>query len=910
MFAEIRLPIRAASIAASFAILCLLLPGLVRAATGDTLLVQTFTFDDIAVRRGVFEFPAEQPWEKILMRYTLKCDERTPGDPHPCGEWDVTTHTTLRRPGSGLDSVRHEHPRLIVDGEAPERFVYSREPRWRIRESWAFDSADGAILPGRYLRFDGTDCLQLPAGIFATIDSAFTLALWVRGDAVQPRGDQLFEASERGARVINLHLPWASGALRFEAGGKAEGNNNRIEKPAAPGLWKGRWNHWAFVKDAREATMRIYLNGELWHEAGNMGRTMEGIDAACLGANASGRGGWYAGAVDEVQLWDAALDGATLAAWRHRRPEASHPYWPHLRASYSFEEGLHRGLVFDASPHGHHAATFGQPESRDYGFEGGQDHLPGPRARLAADSSLAALKTVTLHEDTLDVRRPSGRLDLYPAMDFVYDGSGVLLERRPAPPEVSDTLEQRTMVSWGEPFEIVESIELARYITPYGLGLDLGEDGFRWWVEVSDYAPWLQGRVDIEAHNGFELIDLAFLFIEGRPARTVHSIEPLWPLTQARYGDHASGEVFEPRILSLRPETQQAWLLSRISGHGHAGAAHCCEWAPKEHLLRIAGLERHRWTVWTNCGLNPVHPQGGTWQFDRAGWCPGSFVDTHRLPLMPWLRPGEDGLLELAVEPPDPGSGEGDGVYIIASQLLQTSAPTFARDAELLAVLAPSAADEQRRLNPLSTSVWLEIRNRGALPLEQLRIDYGLEGGPLRQERWTGRLEFLEVDTLRLPPLDGPWPAGSRLHAEIRLLQGRDEYPSNNRLSRPLPEPLRLPQQFVVAVQSPGFGRAAENRWRIEDADGAVHAMRSEFQDDSLHLDELSLEPGAYRFVFEDAAQDGLIRHWWLRGSAPERMGDNGRVQLRTPEGAVLLDLGFDFAEGVAAGFFVVPQSD
>lgn len=887
------------------AIATALAPEPAAATPGDTLLVRTFTFDSIATRRAVFPFPESGSWEKILMRYTLKCDERTPGDANPCGEWDVTTHVRVRRATGRQDSTRLEHALFLVDGVAPDAFARSTAPRWRIRESWAFDPADGEILPGRYLRFEGTDCLRLPAAVFATVDSAFTLELWVKGDVLQPRSDQLFEASDKGARVINLSLPWADGSVRFEAGGKAEGNNNRLELEATPGQWKGRWNHWAFVKDARAGVLRAYLNGELVHEAGKMGRTMEGITQACLGSNSAASGGWFAGAVDEVRIWDAALDGATIAAWRQRRPGPGHPDWSHLRASYRFEEGLPKGVAFDSSPHGHHASAFGQPEVREHGFEGGQDRLPGPHATLRVDSALAPLQSIRFFEEPADPRVETAIVDAWPAVDLVHDGQGVLLERRPAPAAEVDTLLQETRVAFGAPFDAVEAIEVARYITPYGLGLDLGEDGFTWVVDVSVYEPWLKGAVDLEAHNGYELLDLDFLFVEGVPARPVLSIEELWPTEQTSYGDYAAGVRFAPKSIRPRADADGVFLLTRISGHGHAGPRNCCEWTPKEHLVSVAGLERHRWTIWRNCGFNPVHPQGGTWQFDRAGWCPGTFVDDWLHPLTPWARPGEETLVGVGVEAPDPLNGEAEGYFIVAQQLLQTGPPSFGRDAELLAVLAPSAADEQRRLNPSTTGVWLQVRNRGSQPLEELIVEYGVAGEKPRRERWQGRLEFLEVDTLRLPPLDGPWPVGARLAAEIRPAQGRDEYPSNNRLEAPLPEPPRLPRTFIVAVKTPGFGRAADNAWRIENAAGEVAASRSEFADDSLHLDEVSLAPGAWRFVFEDAEQDGLIRHWWLRGSAPDRVGENGRVELRSVDGAVLVDLGYDFAERAQTGFFV-----
>ena len=79
---------RVATVACLAGVLLLLAPH-ASADEGDILVVRTFTFDDIEMRRGVFEFPDDgRTWERILMRYTLKCDEATVGDPYPCGERD------------------------------------------------------------------------------------------------------------------------------------------------------------------------------------------------------------------------------------------------------------------------------------------------------------------------------------------------------------------------------------------------------------------------------------------------------------------------------------------------------------------------------------------------------------------------------------------------------------------------------------------------------------------------------------------------------------------------------------------------------------------------------------------------------------------------------------------------------
>ena len=71
-------------------------------------------------------------------------------------------------------------------------------------------------------------------------------------------------------------------------------------------------------------------------------------------------------------------------------------------------------------------------------------------------------------------------------------------------------------------------IEIGRYITPYGIGLDLGPDGFVWWYDVTDYVQYLQDSVDLQAGDQLELIDLQFWFIEGTPTREVISVNRVW----------------------------------------------------------------------------------------------------------------------------------------------------------------------------------------------------------------------------------------------------------------------------------------------------------------------------------------------------------------------------------------------
>ena len=62
--------------------------GVIVANPGDTIRVQTFTFG--SPQNAWFVFPSVTVrFEKILMRYTLKCN---PAQTPPCGEWDYLTY--------------------------------------------------------------------------------------------------------------------------------------------------------------------------------------------------------------------------------------------------------------------------------------------------------------------------------------------------------------------------------------------------------------------------------------------------------------------------------------------------------------------------------------------------------------------------------------------------------------------------------------------------------------------------------------------------------------------------------------------------------------------------------------------------------------------------------------------------
>ncbi|MGJ8673451.1 LamG-like jellyroll fold domain-containing protein [Rubritalea sp.] len=184
---------------------------------------------------------------------------------------------------------------------------------------------------GSAMQFNGSDSsVTLPAQAFSSIDTEITLAMWLYGNPTQPRADTVFGAEDAsGYRVLNLHLPWSTSELIWDAGNNGTSNYDRINKLAIPSEYKERWNHWVFTKNSTTGEMAIYLNGALWHSGTNHNRSMAGITTARLGSGADGTSS-YDGLIDEVQLYNVALNAAEVTglyesyegyeAWTSRYP--------------------------------------------------------------------------------------------------------------------------------------------------------------------------------------------------------------------------------------------------------------------------------------------------------------------------------------------------------------------------------------------------------------------------------------------------------------------------------------------------------------------------------------------------------------------------------------------------------------
>ncbi|MCF7825304.1 MAG: hypothetical protein K9M55_02050 [Candidatus Marinimicrobia bacterium] len=455
--------------------------------------------------------------------------------------------------------------------------------------------------------------------------------------------------------------------------------------------------------------------------------------------------------------------------------------------------------------------------------------------------------------------------------------------------------------------DTLEIFTLGSFVTPYGKRLKLGgATGWEWVYDITEYAPLLTGERELITGNNQELLNLQFVFIKGMPAREVLSVENVYPYGEYKYEYLATDSLLKEKHIILSAEAKAFRLKAIISGHGHAGPFNCCEWDSKTHTYRLNGWETYRWNVWKDCGNNPIFPQGGTWPFDRAGWCPGTKVDEYEFELTPKVSPGDTITLDYSIEP-FRDSGEKDGTFRMSHQLFSYGPPKFRYDVAVAEILVPNSEDQFSRLNPSSGNPRIVISNQGQFSISDLTIKYGINGSRKKKVFWKGNLNFLESEEVTLPALS--WKKMREpgiFEVEIELPTDiKDEDLSNNILVSNYVNPRTLPREFILSIKTNNLGRAAENRLYIKDVTGMVWYYQDEFKDSTNYRLPIELSRGSYELKFIDDMQDGISIHWWNRNDAPEQVGINGQVQIESLNGDTLMTFPSDYGQELLLNFVV-----
>ncbi|MBR9974283.1 MAG: hypothetical protein KFF77_01760 [Bacteroidetes bacterium] len=755
-------------------------------------------------------------------------------------------------------------------------------------EALAFHSLDG----DDRLYFQprsAVDCGPMPE---LNDTQQFTFEAWFNAASLQNWTNIVMKSAASENRVgIQLNPPENGKSDIYCLVGNGENSYGRTSSRPV-GLHS--WQHVAMVYDGTKNTpaerLKLYINGE--DQALTYNSTVPAFtsvnNARFFLGNTGGSS--FNGWMDEVRVWSAALTAEQVRERLQRRVDASDPLFASLVSAWNFDEGL-GNIAADAK--GAHDGALVWPQRQGWsgqrvkGFEA-VTYRPNIvfeqgsftsriEETLAVDTLENAGLMVVLYGDTMRANLPTDTMYVWPTYrSYVFNDLGVAIDSTDVPAD--GMLHREDHFYYQNPYEITVRYELGRYITPYGIGLDLGE-GWTWVYDVTDFLPLLKDSVHLTAGNFQELLDMKFIFIEGTPPREVRKVENVW---QGTFALNRFDVLVPPKTMALDPEASMFKLRTTVTGHDFSNATNCAEFCPKIHSVKVDDRERWNWQIIQECADNPLYPQGGTWVYDRAGWCPGMEAKIQEFDLTPYIT-GDQVTLDYDSDYDEFGR------YVMEAQLVSYGPPNHQVDAAVEGIISPSNNELNRRFNPTCGQPRIVIQNRGAQELTSLDITYGPRGGAGNTWQWTGRLGFLEKETVVLPHFDwGSWGPENIFDVRVSAPNGGiDEYVHNDaQFSFFTPVPL-YDDALIFRFRT---NRAPqENRWELRDGVGNLVLSRSGFAANTLYVDTLDLLPGCYELTLFDSGDDGIS--WWANND-----GD-GSFQIRIEGGSLWESLNPDFGK-------------
>jgi hypothetical protein len=769
---------------------------------------------------------------------------------------------------------------------------------------------------GRYLDLDGNDIMELLPSALETVSDKVTLEFWLKGDESIPYNTTVFEGVNIDEqRELNTHIPWSNSRVYWDAGN--DGGYDRIDELASESALEQEWNHWAFVKNATEGTMEIMLNGSVWYSGTEKDNLIGEITRMFLGGSV-GNTNHYTGQIENFRIWNTDLSAETVADWMYYSDISNHPNNVNLVAEYNFDdpsgtfEDEDGGTPYGGFYHGNSARRSHKVADAFLDFEPTNNNARPSFLFVQAD--LVETSTANIVKNKYEYIAPES------VATYVVQGNTVNWSEIEygwtvgteyfSIDEFGDTISSSTIEGdhvvydnsqvleyYGVPFEVVDRYELGRYITPYGIGLSLGSDGWTWIYDVTDYLPLLRDSIELECGNWQELLDLKFAFIQGTPPRDVMNVDAFW---KGMY--YLSG--WDENVVAheyIPNEGEEMFkLITRASGHGFGEGNNCAEFCYNTHTASVNGVALGSWEIMQECSDNPLYPQGGTWIYDRAAWCPGDKVAQQEFELTDYVTYGEAFDVEYDINY-DPY-----GNYRMEGQVIAYGAPNMSVDVELMDILAPNNKKVLSRWNPVCENPTVLIRNNGSQLLNSCTFTYGIEGEELQSYVWTADspLAFLETAEVSLP-YDAPaYTIGDEddlltFEVNVEVADGFDQEPNNgtgySQFRRPPTYAYNSLDDNRIIVWTKTNNSPFETSVELLNSNEEVIWSRNYTEAGTTYKDTLALNAGCYRFNVLDNDDDGM--DFWANNDGA------GYVRLKKVAGSTFVTFEADFGKSISQAF-------
>ncbi len=420
-----------------------------------------------------------------------------------------------------------------------------------------------------------------------------------------------------------------------------------------------------------------------------------------------------------------------------------------------------------------------------------------------------------------------------------------------------------------------DTVEIARIITPYATDWLTANRTHDFVVDVTDYSSILNGNLDFRyKYDGYSwgfTLTLKLEMIEGTPPMNALSVKNIYD------GYYSYGNTSAPienylieKEYQYNTPAAKAFIKNTISGHGSDDNG-CGEFCSKYYDLKINGSAVSQKQLWkSDCGLNDISPQTGTWLYERANWCPGQIVYPINHDISSITSASSNFSVNIDMEPYTSPTQSNTGGYNIVSQLISYSAPNFNTDVSIEDIISPTNDPNYARSNNSCVNPKIKIKNTGTDLITQIVFNYNISGGSVQTYTWTGTLNYLEETVVEFGTslLLYNGNLTNQFFVSINQVNGNsgDQNLLNNTYKSTYNTVKVYPNQFIVYFNSnaatstinPGFN---ESRWTIKDVNGNIVASRINNTNSTVKKDTVNLPDGCYTFTMDDDGCDGIS--WW-----------------------------------------------
>jgi hypothetical protein len=764
-----------------------------------------------------------------------------------------------------------------------------------------------------------------------SISNEMTVSFWAYGNsALLPANTSVLYAydSDPNHRHLNIHFPWSDANVYFDAGFSA-GNYDRINKAATASEYGGQWNHWAFTKNAATGDMKIYLNGALWHSGTGKTKPMVILNML-LGVDQVLNNNWK-GKVNELTVWNKELSLTDIQNWMNIPLTASHPFYANLLGYYKTSEGSGQILndgKFALTSNGYNLNwTYDRGDKLTRMFN---ETTLRPNLVFLRGTYSTTTNTLTVRDS---VQRTPNTIQSYSVVDnstvvpmahdqvvltgtsYSYQANALNIYNGDNNNALTGTIAVTpsgtliiTTLNYFERYPFYN--EIMSHVTPYGKGLSLGATGKSWYWDVTDLRPQLTGAKRFVMTMGGqyqEQMDVDFYFIVGTPPRDVLEFNQVWQ-GGARIGGPSIGSInnqssFPPVTVPTLAGGKQFKMRSTITGHGAEGEFHQNGGTVTHSFNVNGGPNEFSWTITKECSGIPIYPQGGTWLYDRQGWCPGDPSYMKQYDITPYVTPGQTVTLDYNTSNPQVAGG--DYRYICAHQMITYGGANHMTDASIIDVFEPSTKVVYSRHNPMCSNPLVLVQNTGSLTISSIEIDYWLNSSTTKQTyTWTGTLAYMDTITVKLPISalyqNGMQPSNNVFRAEIKKVNNVvDDYSFNNKYHSPFTVADQVPDNFGIEFKTNNY--YTNNAYQIIDVNGNIVGTSSFTAANTVFNDNYLLT-GCFRLVVTDSGNDGLA--WWANSAQ-----GSGYVRIKDAIGNVLKSFQTDFGGYFEYSFSTFPTT-